>query len=110
LWAAVYGALLGSRDALIMPMFADLYGTNNLGKITGINTSFNLITMGLGPLIFGMSRDFSGSYTIAVMAAAGLNLVFSLGLFCSSIPEDPEQEQVSIVEESFDYDGLELTE
>jgi hypothetical protein len=69
-------------------MFADLFGTNNLGKITGINTSLNLITMGLGPLVFGLSRDYSGAYTIAILGAAILNLIFSLSLFCSTVPED----------------------
>ena len=88
LWGLTYGVLLGNRDALFMPMFADLFGTNNLGKISGINTSLNLITMGLGPLLFGLSKDYTGSYLSAITASAVLNLIFSLMLFCSKVPED----------------------
>ena len=68
----------------MIPMFADLFGTKHLGKVTAIATSVGLFSCGIGPLMFGFCRDSysdsysdsTGDYKIAILTCAILIGIF----------------------------------
>ena len=46
----------------------------------------NLIAAGLGPLIFGLSKDFTGGYDLTICVSALLVLFASSSLFMVNLP------------------------
>jgi len=57
LWGGFYGFMFGMWNSFNAPMFADLFGMKNLGKVQGLNTFFILLALGVGPACFGVSFD-----------------------------------------------------
>jgi hypothetical protein len=60
-----------------------------------------LVASGLGPLLFGLSKDYTESYTLPICFCAFLVLVVSSSLFVVNLPEQPEIQ----IETAFDYDS-----
>ena len=87
IFSTFYGVLIGSRQSLMIPMFADLFGTKHLGKVTAIATSVGLFSCGIGPLMFGICRDSTNDYKIAILTCAILTAIFSSSLLWIKLPE-----------------------
>jgi cyanate permease len=68
-----------SLSGLVWPRF---FGRYRLGAISGVNMSLIVIASGIGPLLFGISKQGTGSYYPILLASAivpGLLAVASLG-------------------------------
>jgi MFS family permease len=83
LFAFMYGFGHGGFFALISPLLAEMFGTKALGSLFGIVTFFSCVGGAVGPLIFGMVFDHTGSYQIAFLVlitiiGAGFSLVLLL--------------------------------
>ncbi len=83
LYGIVFGCASGMGRALSSVVWANYFGRENLGTISGVTFLFGAAASGLGPLWFGVARDYFGSYTIALYAAAAI--VFSLALLALTI-------------------------
>lgn len=79
--------MFGMYNSFAQPMFADLFGTKNLGKVQGMNTFFILIACGLGPFIFGLSNDLFQSYAMPINFTATFTLIACCSLFFVKLPE-----------------------
>jgi len=62
LYAIVLGATSGLTRTLFSVVWAKYYGRLHLGAITGVSTTVLIVGSALGPMPFGIARDFFGSY------------------------------------------------
>lgn len=76
--ALVCGVVMGVSQGLYFaaanPLWARFYGRLHLGRIRGTVSTINVGSSSLGPLLFGVSRDWLGSYDAILIAAALLPL------------------------------------
>ena len=85
-----FGLILGIRTGLGMVVsnviWAKFYGRLHLGSITGVTTTIMVASSALGPMPFGVARDLMGSYTVVLIAFAGLPLILAIAAFLHCKP------------------------
>ena len=75
LFGILFGAGFGGRNPLTVAIRADYFGTGSFGKILGFSTvPMNLLLLIASPFA-GWMFDQYGSYSLAFLILAGLNLV-----------------------------------
>lgn len=71
--ALVSGGVLGAASALsnigLSTIIPETFGTNHLGSITGLFSTTGVGGSALGPLLFGLAFDASGSYDTALLVS-----------------------------------------
>jgi len=78
LFAGLFGLGIGGVMTLLPMAWADYFGRESYGAIRGVALSLQVVAQAAGPLVSGMLRDMSGTYTdslilfgvLAAMAAA----------------------------------------
>jgi MFS family permease len=65
------GIIVGFAPTTFAPYLGDLYGRRNVGSLFGVLTLGWGLVGGLGPLVWGLIRDGSGSYSLALPVSAG---------------------------------------
>lgn len=79
--ALIYMAMLGATASLGsltgVAMWAELYGTKNLGAIKSMTTTFMVIATALGPIVIGWGFDRSIETTLICAVLAIVIIVFS---------------------------------
>mmetsp|Transcript_26668 Transcript_26668/g.75319 ORF Transcript_26668/g.75319 Transcript_26668/m.75319 type:complete len:544 (-) Transcript_26668:48-1679(-) len=81
-FAAAWGLVTGSSNCIGAILHASIFGRRALGKIKGLATGLGLASSGLGVELFGLSRDYTGSYAAGIhgisllIAAASVALLF----------------------------------
>ena len=70
-FALAYGITSGLRNASINVVLSSLFGTAAIGAIQGVHQGFLVASTGVGPLLFALSAEHSGGYTLAIVTAAG---------------------------------------
>ena len=73
--------------ALGAMMFADVFGRKALGSINGVVIAMHTASAGIGPLLFGWSRDSTGTYRAAVLLLIVLVSVASAVLSLRTVPQ-----------------------
>ena len=62
----LYGISMGITNASVQVVgnviWANYFGRENLGAISGITATFGAAASGLGPLVYGVGRDLAGNY------------------------------------------------
>lgn len=80
--AMMYGMMLGTSIGLIVLVqniiWANYFGREYLGSITGVATTILMVGNGLGPVPLGIARDLLGSYDLALFVLALLPLLLGL--------------------------------
>ena len=78
----LFGILVGITDGLFIPIggiiWATYFGRDHLGSITGITTTLTISGSSFGPLLFGMLRDFTGSYQLITLFSAGFSILLAV--------------------------------
>lgn len=91
--AYVFGVLLGTTQGLESTLrgvlWAKYFGRKHLGSITGVITTATVASSAIGPLLFGLTRDIVGSYTVVLFIFAALSL--SLGLAVVAFGDPPRR-------------------
>ncbi|WP_231554525.1 MFS transporter [Arthrobacter sp. L77] len=87
--AVAYGLVLGAAGGAIRAIepiaLAHYYSTESIGGIRGVITSINVGSTALGPILFSIGRDITGSYTAPSLIAALIPVtVGTVALFCPS--------------------------
>jgi len=67
LLVAGFGVGGGLWGVLSNLAFIRFFGPKHLGEISGLNTSVTVLASAIGPFLFSFSRDYSGSYYMAIM-------------------------------------------
>ena len=81
--AMLYGILLGISIGLAVLVqniiWADYYGREHLGSITGVAATVLMVGNALGPVPLGIARDLLGGYDLALYLLALLPLFLGIG-------------------------------
>ena len=86
LFGILFGAGFGGRNPLTVAIRADYFGTGSFGKILGFSTvPMNLLLLIASPFA-GWMFDQYGSYDMAFLILAGLNLVGALCFLVAARP------------------------
>ena len=81
LGAGLFGLGIGGLLTMLPLAWADYFGRASYGAIRGIALSVQVLAQASGPLLSGMLRDWSGSYTLSLQCFAvlsGLSLLAAL--------------------------------
>ncbi|MBT5681783.1 MAG: MFS transporter [Gammaproteobacteria bacterium] len=81
----VGGGLWGTLSNLV---FIRQFGSAHLGEITGLNTAFTVFGSAIGPLIFSVALDLTGSMFNAALICAGLLVVLLVAAILIRQPLD----------------------
>ncbi|MEC5125508.1 MFS transporter [Verrucomicrobiales bacterium BCK34] len=73
---------------LVWPRF---YGRQWLGSINGVNMSLIVVASGIGPLLFGLAKQFSGSYFPALVFSVVLPAILAIASFGADNPQRKEK-------------------
>ena len=85
-FAILFGAGFGGRNPLTVAIRADYFGTGSFGKILGFSTvPMNILLLVASPFA-GWMHDRNGSYDLAFLILAGLNLLGALCFIVASRP------------------------
>ncbi len=62
LYGVIFGLTNGFARIVSNVIWANYFGRENLGAISGLTSTFAASASGLGPLVYGLGRDLAGSY------------------------------------------------
>ena len=97
LFGILFGAGFGGRNPLTVAIRADYFGTGSFGKILGFSTvPMNLLLLIASPFA-GWMFDQYGSYNMAFLILAGLNLVGAACFLASARPRPGRPQPVQAV-------------
>ena len=97
LFGILFGAGFGGRNPLTVAIRADYFGTGSFGKILGFSTvPMNLLLLIASPFA-GWMFDQYGSYNMAFLILAGLNLVGALCFLIAARPRPARPQPVEAV-------------
>jgi sugar phosphate permease len=71
--ASIFGIGVGGLLTLLPIAWADYYGRASYGAIRGIALSVQVLAQASGPLLSGILRDWSGSYTLSLQCFVALS-------------------------------------
>ena len=85
-----FGAGSGLWIALATLAFIRFFGRAHLGAITGLNASIMVFASAIGPVLFSILRDLSGSYNAAIYVCAFMQLTLLVAAVIIS-QDDPKR-------------------
>ncbi|MEM7801165.1 MAG: MFS transporter [Chloroflexota bacterium] len=68
----------GITNSIRNTVWANYYGRENLGTISGMTSTIGAFSSGLGPIIFGVGRDLTGGYIWPLFLSAIVPLVLAI--------------------------------
>jgi sugar phosphate permease len=87
------GVLMGIRGGLQLivsnVVWAKFYGRRYLGTITGVTSTLLVGSSALGPMPFGVARDWFGSYHLVLTAFAVIPII--LAILCLILGKPPQR-------------------
>lgn len=99
-WSAIgFGMVLGASASMIRTVEAAAlpryFGTKHIGSLRGLVVSVTVAGTAVGPLIYALAYDTTGSYAGILIASAALPIAIALWAWLAPEPErfpDPVQE------------------
>ena len=85
----LYGSYIGLFGVAIPTVVASIFGRVDLGTIQAVASGAITLSLGLGPLFFGIVKDFSGSFDPALIFLMAGTAATALGLFLLGTPSPP---------------------
>ena len=82
------GIIWGLWSVLIGVTWPRFYGFKNLGAISGYSLSWTVIGSALGPYLFSLSADLTGSYDLVAWVCVGLSILLLLLSFKADNPSE----------------------
>lgn len=88
-WAYVVGnglcsGAFMSLSGLVWPRF---FGRQWLGSIAGVNMSLIVVASGIGPLLFGLTKQIAGSYLPVLVLSVAVPALLAVGSFRANNPQ-----------------------
>lgn len=85
-YGAAMGAAMGAMKAVEAALTPRLFGTGHLGAIRGILTAIGVGATAVGPLLFAVGYDTTGSYTGVLLASVTLPVAVSVAAVVVPLP------------------------
>jgi MFS family permease len=85
------GIIWGLWSVLVGVTWPRFYGLKNLGAISGYSMSWTVIGSALGPYLFSLSADLTGSYDLVAWMCVGISLFLFLLAFRADNPNESLQ-------------------
>jgi MFS transporter, OFA family, oxalate/formate antiporter len=89
--AALFGIGIGGMLTLLPIAWADYFGRANYGAVRGLALSAQVLAQAAGPLLSGVLRDWTGSYTRSLECFAALSARSILAALVSRRPRMPDK-------------------
>jgi nitrate/nitrite transporter NarK len=86
-YGAALGAAMGVMKAVEAALIPRMFGTGQLGAIRGVIAATGVAGTALGPVLFAVTFDTTGSYTAVLLASVGLPVAVSLAAFTAPLPD-----------------------
>jgi MFS family permease len=91
LFAVLYGTMNSIQMTGYAIIFSYTFGRLHLASIDGLAAAFLTVSVGVGPLFFGLVRTFSGSYEAIFILLLVLSVAATVVLMLSRTPRLPAQ-------------------
>jgi OFA family oxalate/formate antiporter-like MFS transporter len=91
IFAVLFGLSARGQSSLVMMIVARYFGRRNFGAISGFMIPFQMVGLGLGPLIASVSYDVSGTYTSAFTSVTIVYAVTAVLLWSAKEPHLHQQ-------------------
>lgn len=88
----VYGVWGGVNSLAGDVIFAQIFGRKHIGAISGLAKGAMRVSGAIGPLFFGVSRDLTGSYDLALKALMMSTILAGTTLGFASLPKVPNMQ------------------
>ncbi len=89
IFAVIFGMTSRGEGTLINIIIAQYYGRNSFGAISGFVSPFNMIGLGIGPIIASVAFDLTGSYQGVFYVFAVVSLLSAALLWMAKKPIPP---------------------
>jgi MFS family permease len=87
--AGCFGIGIGGVITVLPLAWADYFGRASFGAIRGVALTMQVTAQAAGPLVSGLLRDLTGSYTVPLAAFAALSFVSVLMALMARAPTRP---------------------
>lgn len=94
---ATFGLSQALVTGALIPTVARYYGRKHHGAIRGSLTRLNVAGTGLGPVLLGISLDWFGSFSIALIGFAIISIPVTIGAICVRKPVKPAPPDEAVV-------------
>jgi len=88
--AALFGVGIGGLLTILPIAWADFFGRRSYGAIRGLALSIQVVSQAAGPLISGVLRDMTGTYTMSLYTLAACALSGVLVALITRAPRPPK--------------------
>ena len=88
------GIVWGLYSVLIGVTWPRFYGLKNLGAISGSSLSFTVIASALGPYMFSLSHEWTGSYDLVGWICLAIGVLLFVLAFRAENPNEYEKKQL----------------
>ncbi len=88
------GIVWGLYSVLIGVTWPRFYGLKNLGAISGSSLSFTVISSALGPYMFSLSVEMTGSYDLVGWICLSIAVLLFVLAFKANNPNEDEKKQL----------------
>ena len=96
--ACIFAIVYGIQDGVLMvgytTVFSYAFGRAHLGKIDSIAAAIYTGSCGIGPILFGLVKDYTGSYHAVYIGMAICALLMSIALLFETKPTPPPAERL----------------
>lgn len=88
-FAGLFGLGLGCALTLLPMAWADYFGRESYGAIRGVALSMQVVAQAVGPVLSGVLRDLTGTYTLSLSVFAALAGLAALAVLAARSPTPP---------------------
>ncbi len=88
-FAGLFGLGIGGALTLLPMAWADYFGRESYGAIRGVALSLQVVAQAVGPVLSGVLRDLTGTYTLSLSVFAALAVLAAVAVLAARAPMPP---------------------
>lgn len=91
LYALSFGVMMGGGGVFDGAVWVNLFGRKHQGSIRGFISTAMVTGTAIGPILFGLSLDITGSYATVMMLGIVLSAIGLIGALLAPLPKHVEE-------------------
>lgn len=96
IYALCFGFMMGGGAAFDGTVWVNMFGRKYQGSIRGFVTTANVIGTAIGPILFGLSLDLTGTYTPVLWLGTGLAIIALISALIMPMPKRKKKKNSEI--------------